>query len=323
MPKISENVGDLKPATLKWLAQIGCRHVVFQGTDQVDREKRGYWLRAEVEDARRQCEQAGMTLESMMLPHGFYRKAMLGQPGRDAEIENVCRSVRAASEGGVKLLEWRFKPDFFWGDSVGYYTAEGRGGAKLKAFDYSRVANAGPLEEVPPASFEEMWSRFRYFAKPVLEEAGRAGVRMTMHPTDPPVPSMRGVAHIFHHPDNFRRMLAEFPTAACGVTFCQGTITEMGVDVAAEIRHFGGRNRLYHVHFRNVKGKVPRYVESFIDEGDMDMLEAMRAYKAVNYIGPIVSDHTPKIDGDIGFGWVGRSYSHGYMRALIHAVNRM
>ena len=87
------------------------------------------------------------------------------------------------------------------------------------------------------------------------------------------------------------------------------------------IRRLGRQGRIHHVHLRAVRGRVPRYVETFINEGDLDMLEALRAYKEAGYTGAIVSDHTPGITGDIAEGKIGRSFSHGYIRALIQAVN--
>jgi mannonate dehydratase len=95
----------------------------------------------------------------------------------------------------------------------------------------------------------------------------------------------------------------------------------MGVDVLDAIRRIGGRGKIHHVHFRAVRGHVPQYVETFIDDGDVDMLDAMRAFKQVDYQGSIVSDHTPQVIEDWAGGRVGRSYSHGYIRGLVQAVN--
>jgi mannonate dehydratase len=97
----------------------------------------------------------------------------------------------------------------------------------------------------------------------------------------------------------------------------------MGVNVIDEIRYFGKLGRINLVHFRAVRGAVPRYTEVFIDEGDVDMLEAMAVYKEVGYSGPFVSDHTPKIEDDTEWGHIGRTFSHGYMRGLVHAVNAL
>jgi mannonate dehydratase len=320
---LSENLADVNPDTLHWLAQLGCKHVIFQGTDGVDTDRKGYWSAGDVRSAKKSCEQAGLHLHSMMIPIDFYRKARLGQEGRDKEIDNVCKTIRAAGEEGVPMLEWRFWPDFFWDERVGYYNVEGRGGARLKAFDHGRVKDAPPFPEIGTVDEKAMWERFLYFARPIVAAAEKANVRLTMHPNDPPVPVMRGVARIFHHPDGLRRFLTEVPSKHSGITFCMGTIAEMGVNVLEEIRHFGKQGKIFLVHFRAVRGKVPKYTEVFVDEGDLDMLEAMKTYREVGYPGPFVSDHTPRVEGDTPWGHRGRTFSLGYMRALIQAVSAM
>ncbi len=321
LPKLSENLSDIQPTTLRWLRQLGCKHVVFQGTDRVDQDKKGYWSTADVLRVKKSCEEAGLALESMMLPIGSYRQAQLGRPGRDQEIENACRSIRAAGEAGLPMMEWRFWPDFYWDQRVGYYNLEGRGGARMRGFEYARVKDAAPPEEIGAVSQDELWDRLRYFAKPVLEAAEKAGVRLSIHPSDPPVANMRGVARLFYGPETFVRFLREFPSPVSGITFCQGVFTEMGANVLEEIRRFGRMQKIFLVHLRGVKGKVPNYVEVFIDEGDINMVQAMRAYKEVGYTGPLVSDHTPGVAGDTPWGIAGRSFSLGYIRALVQAVN--
>src|SRR5213594_3690907 len=92
-PKLSENLADVNPSTLRWLKQLGCKHVIFQGTDRVDSENKGYWTSADILPAKRNCDEAGLILESMMIPIDFYRKARFGQAGRDEEIERVCRTI--------------------------------------------------------------------------------------------------------------------------------------------------------------------------------------------------------------------------------------
>ena len=322
-PKLSENLNDVEPGTLRWLGQLGCKHVIFQGTDGVDRDRKGYWTEDDVVRAKANCDAAGLVLESMMIPIDFYKQARLGKPGRDEEIDRVRRTIRAVAAAGVPMMEWRFWPDFYWDERVGYYEKPGRGEAGLRAFDYRRVADAPPFDEIGVVGEEEMWQRFLYFAKPICEAAEQAGIRLSMHPNDPPVKTMRGVARIFNHPDGLRRLLKEIPSRANGITFCQGTITEMGVNVLDEIRYFGKQGRINLVHFRGVRGAVPQYTEVFIDEGDIDMLEAMKVYKEVGYSGPFVSDHTPRVEGDTAWGHIGRSFSHGYMRGLVHAVNAL
>jgi mannonate dehydratase len=323
MPKLSENLADVNPDTLRWLAQLGCKHVIYQGTDGVDAEKKGYWSPGDVRAAKKACEAAGLVLESMMIPIDFYLQARLGKPGRDKEIENVCRTIRAAGDEGLPMMEWRFWPDFYWDDRVGYFKVQGRGRAQYTAFDYDRVKDKPPFPEIGVVNEKEMWERFLYFARPIVAAAEKANVRLTMHPNDPPVPVMRGVARIFHHTDGLRRFLKELPSKHSGITFCQGTIAEMGVDVLEEIRHFGKQGKIFLVHFRGVRGKVPKYTEVFLDEADLDMLQVMKTYREAGYTGPIVSDHTPRLEGDTPWGHRGRTFSHGYMRGLVQAVNAM
>jgi len=118
-PKLSENLGDLEPSTLRWFKQLGCKHVIFQGSERVDRVGKGFWTVTDVSRLKRRCEQAGLVLHSMMIPIGFYHKAMMGKPGRDEQIDNVCRSIKAAGQCGVPMLEWRWIVDFLWDERVG------------------------------------------------------------------------------------------------------------------------------------------------------------------------------------------------------------
>src|SRR5262249_51653569 len=118
MPKLSENLAEVSLSTLRWLKQLGCSHVIFQGTDHVDSENKGYWTETDVLPVKKNCDEAGLILESMMIPIGFYRRARLGTKGRDQDIENVCRTIRAAGAAGVPMMEWRFWPDFFWDERV-------------------------------------------------------------------------------------------------------------------------------------------------------------------------------------------------------------
>ncbi len=138
-----------------------------------------------------------------------------------------------------------------------------------------------------------------------------------MHPNDPPVKNMRRLARIFHHTDGLRRLIQEIPNPFNGITFCQGTITAMGVDVFKQIRYFAGLNRIKLVHVRSVRGTVPKYTEVFVDEGDIDMLEAMKTYRDAGYEGPFVSDHPPprRRRYPLGSDWL-------HLYARLHAGTR-
>jgi len=276
---------------------------------------------ADLKPLQEKCARFGLHLNTIMIPLSWLKPPMLGLLERDRSIENIQRSIRAGAQVGIDVFEWRWSPDFKWGAEVGYYKVKGRGGALLQAFDYDRVKDAPPFEDLGRISRRQLWDRMLYFARPVAEAAEQAGVRISCHPKDPPVKVMRGIERIMTNTDEIEAFVKAIDSPAHGFTFCQGTVTEMGVDVIEAIRRIGGLGKIHHVHFRGVRGSVPKYVETFIDEGDVDMLEAMRAYRDVNYRHAMVSDHTPQMTGDFAGGRIGRTFSQGYIRALIQAVN--
>lgn len=320
-PKIAENVGDLEESTLGWLAQLGLKWVDLQGAESVDRDKKGWWSLEDLLAAQQRCRQFGLQIAAITVPIAWQMRPMLGAPGRDEDIERIIRSIGAAGRAGIPVFQYRWSPDFYWGPEMGYRRVEGRGGARYTAFDFDLVRDKPPFENLGSISYEQLWERLVYFLKAVVPAAEQAGVKLALHPKDPPQPVVRGIARLLTNLDQIERFLDLFASPAHGFTLCQGTVAEMGVDVIEAIRRLGARGRIHHVHFRNVRGRVPRYVETFIDEGDIDMLAAMRAYKAAGYTGAIVSDHTPQLTGDLPGGKMGRSFSHGYIRALIQAVN--
>lgn len=320
-PRVSENIGNLDDATLAWMAQVGLEWVVLQGTDWVDADGKGYWTVEDLQPLHEQCAKHDLGLHSLMIPLNWLMSPMMEKPDRNQWYDNIGRSIRAAGETGIEMIEWRWSPDFKWGDDVGYFQTPGRGGASYKAFDYSRVADRPPFADVGEISRDQMWGRLLEFTSAVMPAAEEAGVVMSLHPKDPPVKQMRGVHRLLTTTEEIEEFVDKVDSPANGFTFCQGTVTEMGVDVPDAIRRIGGRGKIHHVHFRAVKGSVPEYVETFIDEGDVDMLDAMRAYQEVDYRGSMVSDHTPQIIEDWNGGMVGRSYSQGYIRGLVQAVN--
>jgi len=320
-PRVAENIGDLSDGTLRWLAQMGHRWVVLQGTDKVDAAGKGYWSVDDVRAVQARCRTFGMELHSLMLPIGWLRRPMLGTDGRDGDIANIARSIEAAGAAGVRMMEWRWSPDFVWGADAGYFDEAGRGGAVYKAYDYARVKDAAPYAELGTITRAQLWERMEYFLERALPAAEKVGVKMSLHPKDPPVRVLRGIERLFTNTAEIEKFALGFQSKANGFTFCQGTVTEMGVDVVDAIRRIGGKGRIHHVHFRNVRGRVPRYTETFIDDGDMDMLAAMRAYREVGYQGSLVSDHSPSIPGDLPGGKIGRSFSQGYIRGLVQAAD--
>ncbi|GAG40946.1 unnamed protein product, partial [marine sediment metagenome] len=238
---------------------------------------RGPMARADMQRMKKWLGSYGVEIAVVLLPQGRdtqYWNARFGRPERDREIEDVSETIRVIAEAGVPVVEYTWSVPDVWGSTP--EGAEGRGGVHVRSFDYDRVKDAPP-EPGEGSTAEEMWERLNYFLERVIPAAEDAGVRLAFHPHDPPTPMLKGEARILGNLEGLRRLIEMFPSEANGLNFCQGTVAEMGVDVIEAIRYFGKRDKINHVHFRNVRGAVPRFDESFIDDGDVDMLAAMRA----------------------------------------------
>jgi mannonate dehydratase len=242
----------------------------------------------------------------------------LGLPERDARIEQWCDMLRAMGDAGVPTLGYNFKP-------IGNFrttSATGRGGAKYSTFDYEewqREPKEYPGKQIDEAS---MWANIEYFLMRVIPVAEECGVRMALHPDDPPIPeAMGGAARIVSTLDQYERIFSMAPSQSNAMLFCQGCVTEMEHDDVYEgIRRIGAQGRIVYVHFRNVKGTGKYFEEVFCDEGDVDMLKAMQIYKDVGFEGPFMMDHTPQIPGDDAMSRAGHALATGYIRACIQAV---
>lgn len=266
--------------------------------------------------ARRLVESHGLRLSNLALPGPD--AITLGLPQRDAAIDEWCDVLRAMGDTGVPTLGYNFKP-------IGNFrttSATGRGGAKYSTFNYAEWEGAVPSHPDKQIDESAMWSNIQYFLERVIPVAEEAGVRMALHPDDPPLPEpMAGAARIVSTLDQYERIFSLAASEANAMLFCQGCVTEMGVDVLDAIRRMGRQGKIVYVHFRNVAGAPRDFREVFLDEGDVDMVEAMRTYREVGFEGPFMMDHTPAIPGDRGTR-EGHAFATGYIRALIQAVYR-
>lgn len=245
----------------------------------------------------------------------------LGLPGRDEQIEHVITQLEAMGELGVPVLCYNWMAVSSWARTS--VATPGRGGALVTGFS---LAEASKLPDLVPAgsvTADQLWSALEYFLAAVLPVAEKAGVRMGMHPDDPPLPVVRQMPRIMNSFDNYRRLLALSDSPSNGVTFCQGNFALMGGDVPALIREFAGR--IPFVHFRNVEGSADDFVETFHDEGLLDMAECLRAYRDIGFDGPLRPDHVPTMFGEAnarpGYESLGRLFALGYIRGLAEGLS--
>ena len=312
------SVSEVTDEILAFGAQVGATDVVV--AEQAVPSEKGYYDYLDLLHMRTRIEDSGLKLFAIEnIPPEHCDKILAGLPGRDEQIENWCRSLTNMGKAGIPVLGYHFMVLSVWRTSN---TTPGRGQARVTSFDYDLVKDA-PLTELGEISDDQMWDNYTYFLKAVMPVAEKAGVKMCLHPDDPPISPIAGVARIFRSHESLKRLTEIVPSDYNGLEFCQGTVSEMPEDVLEAIRYFGSRDKIFYVHFRNVSGPVPTFDETFIDEGHVDMLEAMKLYKEIGFDGPMIDDHSPMVVQDPGYGYRSRAYSLGYMRALMDAVEAM
>lgn len=245
-----------------------------------------------------------------------------GLPGRDAEIDTVCTLLENMGRLGIPVWCYEWMTDFNWLRTS--TDVPSRGGSVVSGFDASLLRDAPPTE-LGPIGEDELWVNLEYFLERVLPVAESSGVRLAMHPDDPPLSPIRGVGRIMRSLDNYQRLLDLVPSPMNGITLCQGNFRLMTDDIPAAIRKF--RDKVFFVHLRDVRGTVEDFVETWHDDGPTDLLECLRTYREVGFEGVLRPDHVPTVEGDSndrpGYSMYGRLFAIGYIRGLQEAVYRL
>lgn len=250
-------------------------------------------------------------------------RAKRGLPGRDAEIETVCRLLENMGKLEIPVWCYEWMADFNWLRTA--TAVPGRGGSLVSEWDAEKLEGA-PESQLGPLSDQELWENLEYFLRAVVPVAEQAGVRLAMHPDDPPFSPVRGVARIMRSIDNFQRLVDMVPSEHSGITLCQGNFTLMTDDLPSVIRRFGRQEKIFFVHFRDVRGTPEKFVETWHDEGQTDLVACMEAYRDVGFDGPLRPDHVPTVEGDSneqpGYSAYGRLFALGYIAGLRDSVWR-
>jgi len=291
------------------------------------------WTLDELVALRKQIEAEGLKLEAIEnFDPAHWHDVLLDGPKKPQQIENVKTIVRRIGEAGIPTMGYNFSIAGVCGRVTGNFA---RGGAVSVGMDGpfetpmpkgmvwnmiydARVrADAGTVQAV---SADELWRRLKEFLDEVLPVAEQAGVKLAAHPDDPPMGTMRGQARLVYQPQLYQRLIDLRPSSSNALEFCLGSLAEMTEgDIYDTVDHYSKQGKLAYVHFRNVRGKVPYYKETFVDDGDIDMLRVLKILKRNDFDGVLIPDHTPQMNCSAPWH-AGMAYAMGYMKAALQAI---
>jgi mannonate dehydratase len=343
----------LTPEHFRFARQIGATHIVahlvdyFRGgshsnhDDQPTGSDFGWglagdpdrlWSADELIALRKSVEAEGLKLEAIEnFDPAHWHDVLLDGPLRDQHIEQVKTIIRNVGAAGIPVFGYNFSIAGVAGRTSGDYA---RGGAKSVGMEgnydlpmplgmaWNMVVDPNaPQGFIPPATHEQLWDRLRRFLEAVIPVAEEAGVRMAAHPDDPPTPFVRGQPRLVYQPSMYQRLLDLVPSKFNALECCIGSLAEMTEgDVYESVAQYASQGALGYVHFRNVRGKVPTYKETFVDDGDIDMLRILTILKEKGFDGVLIPDHTPQVN--CAAPWhAGMAYAMGFMKAAFKALD--
>ena len=335
----------------RFARQCGCSHIVAhlvdyfrssrsnQSGDQPVGDDTGWglagdpdtlWTCEELAALKRQINAAGLELEAIEnLDPAHWHDILLDGPRKALHLENVKTIIRNLGRAGIPILGYNFSIAGVAGRVKGPFA---RGGAEAAGMDgpfdrpmpngmvwnmvYDRSAPAGT---VPSATADQLWQRLQDFLETVIPVAEEAGVTLAAHPDDPPLPAIRGQPRLVYQPRLYQKLIDLKPSPCNALEFCVGTLAEMTEgDIYEAVNTYSRQGKLAYVHLRNVRGKAPFYRETFIDEGDVDVLRVLRILRQNGFNGVVIPDHVPQVA--CAAPWeAGMAYALGYLRAGMQA----
>lgn len=299
--------------------QMGIRHAIASAKQERTSLAPPWEIEA-LRELQRRFAGAGLQLHGLEGDQFDMSRIKLGLDGRDDDIEHFNRMLRNMGELGIPLLCYNFMAQTGWFRSN--INVAGRGGALVSRFDLRELTEENGAEN--RMSAERIWNNFEYFIKKVMPEAEKAGVKMALHPDDPPLPSLKGVGRIFCTPEAFERAYSMAPSPSNGVTFCRANFKLMGADLPELIRRYTKEKRLFFLHLRAVRGTAERFEEVFHDEASAEITETLKECNDAGFDGPLRCDHVPTMAGEAndqpGYGTLGKLFADGYVIGLMDAM---
>lgn len=305
---------------VKLSKQIGVTHAIAGTASALSRVPRSRYVDT-VAKIKADYEAVGLTIAGIESHPVPAEKIKLGLPGRDEEIDNYIAAVHAIGKAGIPMICYDFMAGIDW-----YRTRmhiPGRGGCSSVSFSTSEVPQG--LTRWGRIDKEKMWDNIAYFLKAVIPEAEKANVKMALHPDDPPVPELRGIARIIISPEAYRRVMRIAPSPVNGVTFEISVYYLMGANLEAVAKEFGQEKKIFYIHSRNLRGTRDNFVETFQDDGAIDFGKVYQALHDSRVHVPLRPDHDPILDGEVnvhpGYGVLGKIFGVGYIKGILDSRN--
>jgi mannonate dehydratase len=279
---------------------------------------------------REKLEGFGLVLDMVQLPLGSRPieqsdspDILSAGPNRDRQIDSICRLIENLARAGIPAAKYNLNiigiprtPD-----------EPGRGGSLNASFRWDKVDHDAPPTMIGTLSEDENWERIDYFLERVIPVATANRIRLACHPHDPYTPpGYRGVTRVLGTVEGLKKFVLMRESPYHGLNFCQGSIGEMledpGKEIDDVIRWFGSRGKIFNVHFRNIRGGKLSFMETFPDEGDMDMWRSMKLYAELGYPYMVMPDHVPTISGRDPEG-VAFAFCYGYIAAQLEVLSQL
>ena len=312
--------------SMRRLKQIGINYVSSVALP-------GQWVEAELRGYMDNFKKNGLALFNLMYVVGS--DIILARPNRDQEIDKIIESLKVASTCGLPNVEYNWYVDRL---IDGYFEVEGRGGSGMTGFDFDKVKDLPAKPEIGIHKADEIWANLTYFLKAVIPVAVKAGVRMSCHPNDPVSQTSHGSDQILANVDGLKKLISIVDSPSNGITFDCGVTREMGEDPVEVCKYFASRDRINHMHFRNVISteRYNKYTECFIDEGQVNMYAVMQELMKHGYNRGLWAEHPHILDydrdypgsrisggiagGGGGGGYAAECFNAGFARAMMYAV---
>ncbi len=338
----------------KMAKQLGATHIVAHLTDYFHQSDTGandqplgtvdkgwgvvkeekIWSYEDLSILKKDMAKHDLELEALEnFSPGFWYDVLLNGPKRDEQIKNLKQLIRNMGKAGIPIMGYNFSLAGVAGRTIGPYARGKALSVGLEGYSealdtpipkgmvwnmiYDTNAPEGNIETI---SHKELIKRYRNFISEMIPVAEEAGVKLAVHPDDPPLKEVRKQPRLGYHPDHYKEVMAFDDSPNHVMELCLGTLAEMvDSDVYEALEHFAENNKIGYIHIRNIRGKVPNYKETFIDDGDIDMERIIKILKKHKFDGVLIPDHAPQVTCKAPWD-AGMAFAMGYIKALVSVI---